>query len=61
MRDPKYIEIIRQIGTQMDKLYMKKYAFVRLRSKSDGIPMKKKLSDRKLLHEEDNVSCNSMS
>ncbi len=45
----------------MDKLYMKKYAFVRLRSKSDGIPIKKKLSDRKLLHEEDNVSCNSMS
>ena len=44
IQDPKYVEIIRQIGAQMDKLYMKRYASFRLRSKSEGISIKKKLS-----------------
>lgn len=39
---------------------MKKYASIRLRSKSDGIPIKKKLSQRVAINEmEDNLSCNS--
>lgn len=60
VKDPKNLSIINQIGKQLDKLYMKKYASIRLRSKSDGIPIKKKLSQRVAVNEmEDNLSCNS--
>ena len=47
-KDAKNLEIIKQIGKQLDKMYMKKYAEIRLRSKSEGISIKKTFSDRKM-------------
>ena len=41
-------EIIDHIGLQLDRIYMKKYSAIRLRSRSDGLLMKKKLTSRKL-------------
>lgn len=42
---------------QLDKMYIKNYASIRLRSKSDGLHFKKKLSERKMAHEmEENMS-----